>query len=129
LLPSGENLAGAAKYEAAAKILPFARMQSVLRHRTEKALAKQQVAAQSGMRRRHTMVDELRPEVYTREFSNLSSLGLKRSLVCLPLPATLFPYSRIELRNELTNSCANIQFSPRTTDFGFVLLMSSFCWI
>lgn len=58
---------------------------------------------------------------YTREFSNLSSFGLKRSLVCCLLPPTLISYCRIELRNFRAQ---NVLSRSRTTDFGFVLLMS-----
>jgi hypothetical protein len=36
-------------------------------------------------------VDAVTGGVYTREFSNLSSLGLKRSLVCFAVPASLSP--------------------------------------
>jgi hypothetical protein len=47
------------------------------------------------------IVDWLCRQRYTREFSNLSSLGLERSLVCFPSLVTLFPYGKIELRRFL----------------------------
>jgi hypothetical protein len=69
---------------------------------------------------KHVVVDCRIVQAYTREFSILSSVWLKRSLSALRIRCASSPHGSVEPRLNLIHPQDSWS---RTTDFGFVLLM------